>query len=239
MRGDRILVQEKHRRAAAAISQILLPRLTSASGRFAVSIGGESGSGKSELALATADALKQHGIGALILQQDDYFVYPPHTNDARRREEINRVGPGEVNLALLDGHVGSILNGATELEKPLVVYQEDRITNETLSLRGLDVVIVEGTYTTLLKSVQLRVFIDRTYQQTRTARRRRNREPPDPFLERVLQIEHGIISHHKPMADIIVTESFAVLTQEPRIDGGRSTTENGSLSEEVIAKQNQ
>ena len=215
MRGDRILVQEKHRRAAAAISQILLPRLRRAKGRFAISIGGESGSGKSELALATAEALKKQGIGALILQQDDYFVYPPHTNDARRREDINRVGLGEVNLALLDEHVGAIVNGATEIEKPLVVYQDDRVTNETLSLTGVDVVVVEGTYTALLANVHLRTFIDRAYQQTRAARLKRNREPADPFLERVLQIEHEIISTHIYCADIIVTASFAVVTQIP------------------------
>jgi len=238
MRGDRILVQEKHRRAAAAISQILLPRLRSAKGRFAISIGGESGSGKSELALATAEALKKQGIGALILQQDDYFVYPPHTNDARRREDINRVGLGEVNLALLDEHVGAIVNGATKIEKSLVVYQDDLITNETLSLTGVDVVIAEGTYTTLLKSVHGRIFIDRAYQQTRAARLKRNREPADPFLERVLEIEHGIISGHKCLASIVVTSSFAVVTQAPRGETRNFPIKDGQLSKEVIAEVN-
>lgn len=238
MRGDRILVQEKHHRAAAEIAQILLPRLAKSSGRFAISIGGESGSGKSELALAVAKAFDEHRMRALILQQDDYFVYPPHTNDARRRQEIDRVGPGEVDLALLDEHVRAIVGGASKIEKPLVVYQEDLITRETLSLSGVDVVIAEGTYTTLLESVHSRVFIDSTYQETRAARLRRNREPADPFLERVLQIEHRIIASHRAMADIIVTSSFSVRTQVPRGETVSSPKEDGSLSEEVIAEQN-
>ena len=238
MRGDRIIVQEKHHRAAAEISQLLLPRVAELSGRFAVSIGGESGSGKSELALAIAKALNEHGIGTLILQQDDYFVSPPRTNDALRREDIDRVGPGEVNLALLDEHVWAIVNGANRIEKPLVVYQEDLITREALSLSGVDVVIAEGTYTTLLKSVHSRVFLDSTYQETRAARLKRGREPADPFLERVLQIEHSIISRHKFLADIIVSSSFLVRTQVPSGESASSPTEDGNLSEGVIAGQN-
>ncbi len=216
MRGDKILVQEKHRRAAAAVTQILLPRLMKTDGVFAVSIGGESGSGKSELAVAVTEALEKHGISSLIIQQDDYFVYPPNTNAAKRREDINHVGLAEVRLALLDEHVQAILAGAKTVEKPLVVYQDNRITEETLLLEGVKVVIVEGTYTTLLKNVHSRIFIDQTYEQTRSARLKRDREPSDSFLERVLEIEHAIISPHKSLADIIVTESFAVEAQTPK-----------------------
>jgi len=181
------------------------------SGRYAISIGGESGSGKSELAVALAEFLEEDGIGATIIQQDDYFVYPPKTNDTRRRQDISqdisRVGLAEVRLDLLDDHVRSILNGARTIEKPLVVYEEDRITQETQPLDGVDVVIIEGTYTTLLKNVHSRVFIARTYKQTSNARRKRDREPPDPFLDRVLRIEHRIISNHRHFADIIVTDA--------------------------------
>ena len=213
MRGDKILVQEHHNRAAVAISKILLPRLKGTAGRYAISIGGESGSGKSELAVATSEALEKEGISTIILQQDDYFVYPPHTNDSMRRQDITRVGPSEVSLDLLDDHVHSFLSGATTIEKPLVLYQEDRIVSETLQLDRVDVMIVEGTYSTLLKNVNSRIFIDRTNKQTRAARLKRNREPADAFLERVLEIEHGIISTHKHLADIVVTSSFAVVKQ--------------------------
>jgi uridine kinase len=237
MRGDKILVQEKHHRAATAISQILLPRLTNKDSRFAVSIAGESGSGKSELAVATAEALEQHGIGTLILQQDDYFTYPPHTNDTRRRKDITRVGPAEVCLDLLDDHIRAIINGATKIDKPLVLYQEDLITSEVVPLAGADVVIVEGTYTTLLKNVDFRIFIDCTYEQTRNERLKRNREPADPFLERVLRIEHKIISTHKNLADILVTASFAV--ENHGVIGATHMPQqkrHEDLSKEVIAE---
>jgi len=236
MRGDKILVQEEHRKAAVAIVQILLPLVMEAKDRFAVSIGGESGSGKSELALALKKDLAQHRINSVILQQDDYFVYPPNTNHVQRQEDINRVGTGEVHLALLDRHVYSILNGARMLKKPLVIYRENLITNEVLSLDGAHVVLVEGTYTTVLKNVHQRVFIDRTYKQTLHTRRKRDRESFDPFLEQVLKIEHGIISKQKLYADIVVTPSFRVIVQEPRnTDYG---IELGVRRKEVITRKN-
>jgi len=238
MQGDKILVHEKHRRAAAAVAEILLPRLVETEGIFAVSIGGESGSGKSELAVALAEVLERHGIDSLIIQQDDYFVYPPRTNDAKRREDISHVGVSEVRLALLDDHIQAIRNGAETVEKPLVVYQDDRITRETLLLNGVDVVIVEGTYTTLLKNVHSRIFIDQTYKQTRLARLKRNRELPDPFLERVLEIEHEIISAHKCIADIIVTKSFTVATQTPRGEPRDLFTDHERFSKEAITGNN-
>jgi hypothetical protein len=72
-------------------------------------------------------------------------------------------------------------------------------------------VIVEGTYTTALKNVSKRVFIDRTYIDTREARSLRACEDQDDFLEMILTIEHEIISSHRPRADIIVTREYDVI----------------------------
>lgn len=236
MKGDKIFVGEEHRRAAETIVNILLPSLRQHDGKVAISIGGESGSGKSELAVATADALTKRKIASVIIQQDDYFVYPPRTNDARRRREIHRVGPSEVRLDLLDEHIRAIIDGAESIDKPLVVYEDNEITRERLLLNGVNVVIVEGTYTTLLANVHARIFIDRTYEQTRDTRLRRNREAPDPFLEQVLKIEHAIIADHRKCADIIVTDCFAVVTQTSMGEPCRSPIRNRDLSEEVITE---
>ena len=234
MRGDKILVQEKHRKASTDLAQVLFPLSRKIDGRYAISIGGASGSGKSELAVALAESLGEDGIGTTIIQQDDYFVYPPKTNDSRRRQDISRVGFAEVRLDLLDDHVKSILNGARTLDKPLVVYEEDRITQETRPLDGVDVVIIEGTYTTLLKNVHSRVFIARTYKQTLSARLKRDREPPDPFLDRVLRIEHRIISNHRHFAGIIVTGSFEITEQIPVIAVNRNALTSGAVHHEGV-----
>jgi len=214
VKGDKLVIHEGHVRAARQGLELLLPEIAGTEGRFVVTIAGESGSGKSEIAAVLCEALSEKDIKSVILQQDDYFVYPPKTNEKMRRKDIGHVGPSEVRLALLDRNLGDILTGRTEITKPLVIFDEDRITDETVLLEGIKVVLVEGTYTTTLKNVHRRIFIDRTYVDTRETRQRRAREAQDESLERVLKIEHGIISPQKARADIIVTGDYQARKNE-------------------------
>lgn len=212
MQGDSILIETQHRDAAAGIGDILLPLLTQTSAKHAITIAGESGSGKSEIAAALAELFEQKGIKATILQQDDYFVYPPKSNDATRRKDINWVGTGEVHLDQMDEHLQAFFDDKPALEKPLVIYADDAITTETFELEGVQVIIAEGTYTTLLENVQNRVFIDRNYQDNRKHRERRMRDKAelDTFIDNVLSIEHDIIRSHKTHASIIINKDYTV-----------------------------
>lgn len=212
MQGDTIIIEPHHRAAARAIVPILVPRITASKGKYTITVAGESGSGKSETAMAIAEALTEKQVASVILQQDDYFVYPPISNDRARREDIGWVGPQEVKLNLLDDHLRSFLDGSESIEKPLVIYEDDRVTTEMISLQGADVAIAEGTYTTLLDNANARIFIDRSYEDTRAHREKRKRHASelDPFLDNVLKIEHEIISTHKARADIVIGKDFSV-----------------------------
>ncbi|GAH38333.1 unnamed protein product, partial [marine sediment metagenome] len=64
------------------------------------------------------------------------------------------------------------------------------------------------TYTSLLKFVDFRVFIDRDYRQTLEARKRRARDKFEPFVEDVLEREHQIISQHQSLANVIIAPGF-------------------------------
>jgi uridine kinase len=210
MKGDIIIVEDHHRRAAAEIVERHLATIESADGRFAITVAGESGSGKSETAQAIADALGSLGVTAVVYQQDDYFVHPPRTNDRTRRANLCWVGPTEVRLDLLDEHMQAARRGADSVRKPLVIYEEDRIDEEDVDLGGAGVVIAEGTYTSLLHNVDLRVFIARNRLETLEHRRKRGREDFDPFIEEVLEIEHDIISKHRSLADVVITRDYDV-----------------------------
>ena len=210
MRGDVILVEEHHYRAAGQIVERILPAIQAKQGRYTITVAGESGSGKSETAKALAETLEQHELRCAILQQDDYFVHPPRSNDATRRKDIGWVGTQEVKLELLDSHLQQALEGAERLAKPLVIYEEDRVTEETMELEGVKVVIAEGTYTSLLEHVDTRIFIARNRLETMEARKKRGREQMDPFIEQVLEIEHAIISRHRARADVVITRDYDV-----------------------------
>lgn len=210
MKGDKIIVQPHHEVAARHIAELLLPEISAATSAYVVTIAGESGAGKSEIAAALAATLAERSVATVIIQQDDYFVYPPKTNAAMRRKDIGWVGPDEVRLDTLDEHLRQILSGKPEIVKPLVDYDADSIGEETFDVSGTAVVLVEGTYTTLLKNAQRRVFIDRTREDTKEARKLRDREEQDDFLEQVLAIEHRIISAHRSEADLIVARDHSV-----------------------------
>lgn len=208
MRGDRLIIKDFHRNAAHGVFGLIDRKALEPGGRFVVTIAGESGGGKSEIAAVLAELFGAEGVRNVILQQDDYFVYPPKTNAEMRRRDISHVGLSEVRLDLIDNHLEQYLGGAPSIEKPLVIFEEDRIDSETVGLGGVGAVIVEGTYTTTLTRAHCRVFIDRTNVDTLGARMERAREEQDEFLERILEIEHGIISAHKQDADIIITKDY-------------------------------
>jgi len=215
MRGDTIIVEEHHRRAAAEIVPALLPRIRESGGKHTISVAGESGSGKSETATAIADALAEEGIDSVIFQQDDYFVYPPKSNDHARRKDIAWVGPQEVRLDLLDEHLGAFRDNAASIDKPLVIYETDSVSAEDMPTAEVRVAIAEGTYTSLLENIDTRIFIARDYNDTRTHREKRMRDAAelDPFIDEVLKIEHAIISEHRARADIVIDADYSVTAQ--------------------------
>jgi uridine kinase len=187
------------------------------SSRYIITVAGESGSGKSETGKAIADDLAKLGVRSVILGQDDYFVLPPRSNDARRRGDPEWLGPHiEVRLDVLESNLRDAVGGKTELIKPLIDYDKNSVEEEKISLDGIKVVIAEGTYASLLKHVDTRIFIARSRLDTLEHRQKRNRgnEVGDPFIEQVLKSEHKIIAGHRQLADFIITKDYDVLTIE-------------------------
>jgi len=210
MQGDIVLVGEEHRRVADAIVERLADEIRGTPRRITMTVSGESGSGKSEVGQALADAFGECDVRAVVLQQDDYYVLPPRFNDAARRANFAWVGTTEVRLDLLDTHLAAAQSGESGVVKPLVIYSENRIDEEEISYEGAQVVIAEGVYTALCDHVDYRVFIDRNRLETIEHRMKRGREEFDPFIEKVLTEEHEIISRHRSRADVIITRDYDV-----------------------------
>jgi uridine kinase len=213
MKGDVIVVEEHHKKAAAAIVPAILDKVRQKSSRYVITVAGESGSGKSETGKSIELELNKHGIKAVLLGQDDYFHLPPRSNDAKRREDPAWLGPHvEVKLDVLEQNLVDAIAGKSEIVKPLVDYNANSVEDETISLEDIKVVIAEGTYTSLLKHVDTRVFIARNRLDTLEHRKKRNRggEADDPFIEDVLKTEHKIIAGHKQLADFVISKDYDV-----------------------------
>jgi uridine kinase len=215
MIGDKLIIEKHHTERAAEIIELLAGRLDTRE-RLTMSVAGESGAGKSELAYEIYRLLNERGVPSGVLQQDDYFVFPPRTNHEMRRKNLEQVGPYEVKLDFLDSNLRSFQRGESPIYKPLVIYDEDRITREEMDVAGLAVLIAEGTYTTLLEFAQIHIFIDRDYRQTLEARKRRARDKWEPFIQDVLEREHEVISRHLALADLVVAEDFGSVRAQDR-----------------------
>jgi uridine kinase len=208
MIGDVLIIKEHHTKVAKEIYQAIKDQV--APGRkICISVAGESGSGKSEMGNEIKNALIENGIKAEVLGQDSYFVYPPKTNHNMRQKNPDQVGLYEVKLDLLDANLFAFKNGAEQIYKPIVNYDEDRIMHELKDVKDVDVLVTEGTYTTSLEYVDIKVFINRTFHDTKADRAERGREKYDPFIEKILETEHEIISSHKSMANILIKPDFS------------------------------
>lgn len=214
MKGDIIVLEEHHTKAASIIVPEIIEKIKNKATRYNITVSGESGSGKSETGKAIVDELKKYGIESVLLGQDDYFYLPPKSNDEKRRQDPEWLGPHkEVNFKVLENNLKDAISGKTEITKPLIDYNANSIEEQVISLEGIKVVIAEGTYTSLLKNVDTKVFIARSRLDTLEHRKKRNRgnEVNDSFIENILETEHKIIAGHIQLADFIITKEYDVI----------------------------
>jgi uridine kinase len=217
MKGDIVVLEPHHREAARKIVPAIRGKIDEKPARYTITVAGESGSGKSETAQAIKEELQSTGISAVVLAQDDYFVLPPRSNDARRRSDPDWLGPHvEVRLDLLEQHLRAAIDGAGSITKPLVDYDADTIGEELVDLNGVSAIIAEGTYTSLLKGTDTRIFIMRTRVDTLAHRQKRARgaEVGDPFIENILKMEHKIIAGHRHLADILIMKDYDIVFRD-------------------------
>ncbi|MCW3806294.1 zeta toxin family protein [Plebeiibacterium marinum] len=202
-----------HENAASIIIPKLVDKVKGKGGRYIVTLAGESGCGKTETGKALVNEFARHNINALVLGQDNYFHLAPLANDARRKADPTWLGPRkEVNLKLLNQNLKEAIGGADHIDVQYIDYDTNVESTIKTDLRGIEVVIVEGTYTSLLKNIDTRIFIDADYNDTLKYRKIRNRgnEVNDPFVEGILETEHKIISGHIFLADFIISKDYEV-----------------------------
>ena len=214
MLGDVLLIAEKHERAGAQI----VARLDAIdSDKVVVAIGGESGSGKSELAHVVARALKDKGRLTKILHIDNYYMIRPQDREAWRKENgIESVGLGEIDWGLLDEHLDAFRAGK-EVEMPCIDLLTDQIDQLRTDFAPISVVIVDGLYP-LHVDADLRIFIDLTYHDTKKAQLLRGKEPQNEYRLSVLKREHEVVQGLRPLANYLVTPEFDLVAAESTAD---------------------
>ena len=212
MLGDVLLINEKHKVAAEAIYEFLkVKRDAKKRGfRFIVAISGESGAGKSELSHSLALLLKKEGQRVKILHTDNYYKIPPNTRtEWRKTNGVNKVGFKEYDWKLLKRNIREFKEGREAL-MPCVDIVSKQIDKLITDFSDIDILVVDGLYAIKIKDIDLRVYIDLTYHDTKTRRGGRGKEVNDDFRFEVLEMEHQSMLTLKPKADLIINKNYEV-----------------------------
>jgi uridine kinase len=208
MLGDVLLITEKHQKAGEIIiEQILAKRKL----KMMIGISGESGSGKSELAHVIAKGLRKHGIFAKPIHIDNYYkVLPLLRTEWRKENGIEKVvGYGEYDWDTINRNIADFKGGKVSTGPcvDLVTEQVDKLTTDYSTV---DMIIIDGLYAIKTEGIDLAVFIELTYHETKKAQVVRGKEPQNEYRMAVLEQEHKMVQALKPKADILINMDYEV-----------------------------
>jgi len=212
MLGDVLLINESHKKAAEEIHKFLLGKISCKKKgyRFIVAISGESGAGKSELSHSLALLLKKGGQRVKILHTDNYYKIPPsHRNEWRKKNGIKKVGMNEYDWKLLNRNIKEFKEGREAL-MPCVDVVSKQIDKLITDFSDIDILVVDGLYAIALSRINLKVYINLTYHETKKNREHRGKEDNNDFRFQVLEMEHQQMLSLKSNANLVINKDYKV-----------------------------
>ncbi|HHL57674.1 MAG TPA: uridine kinase [Bacteroidetes bacterium] len=209
MLEDVLLITEKHRTAAADIVKEILKRKKD---KFIVAISGESGSGKSELTHVIAKELRKHGLFAKPIHIDNFYnTLPLERTEWRIKNGIEKVvGMNEYKWDEINRVIDDFKNNRKS-SMPCVDLVTEQVDTLTTDFNGIDMLIIDGLYAINTEGVDLRVFIELTYHETKKAQKDRGKEPQNEYRMRVLEQEHKQVQSLKNKANLLVNMDYKVI----------------------------
>ncbi|MBS0013046.1 MAG: hypothetical protein KFF46_03660 [Desulfobacterales bacterium] len=208
MLGDVLLIEEKHKQAAARIADHILADRQPGT---IIAISGESGSGKSELAHCLGRELKDRGYVAKLVHSDNYYLtLPKDRNDWRQAHGAEAIGPGEYDWERIHQTLEDFRRGRTA-HMPCIDLITGQVDILTTDFSQTDMLVLDGLYAIAAKNLYFRVFIDLTYHETKKAQLVRGKEKVDDWRMTVLEHEHLAVRALKEKADLVVTGPYEVI----------------------------
>lgn len=209
MLGDVLLIAEKHQKAGEEIIKYILAHRKP---KMVIGISGESGSGKSELAHVIAKGLRKQGIFAKPLHIDNYYrILPLLRTEWRKQNGIEQsVGYGEYDWDTIYRNIDEFKAG-TSSTGPCVDLVTEQVDQLTTDYSTVDMLVVDGLYAIKTEGVDVKVFIELTYHETKKAQVVRGKEPQNEYRMAVLEQEHRMVSALRPRADILINMEYQVV----------------------------
>lgn len=206
MIGDVLLLAPKHYKASELIFENVRDKLSE---KYIITIGGESGSGKSEIAHYLRKLLFQHGIISKILHLDNFYLTSPaERTEWRMKNGVESIGYTEYDWNAINSAISDFKNNkkSTLPFLDIVIQTNDYVTTD---FKGVQVLVLEGLYA-LKADADYKALIDLTYLDTKMAQILRGKEKPDEYRMTVLEREHQVVQELKALADLIIPRSIMI-----------------------------
>ena len=209
MLGDVLLITEKHENAAKEIVPHILKNRKD---KFIIAISGESGSGKTELAHVIAKMLRKENIMCKPIHIDNYYrILPLLRTEWRKKNGIQQsVGLGEYDWDTINKNIDDFKNNRVST-MPCVDLVTEQVDQLTTDFNGVDMIIVDGLYAINTPGVDLSIFIELTYHETKKAQVVRGKEPQNEYRMQVLEQEHVVVQSLRSKADLLINMDYQVV----------------------------
>lgn len=219
MLGDVLLINDMHKDAAQAIFEhVIEDRNTKEERyRYIVAIAGESGSGKSELAHALGKLLKDNNIRVKVVHTDNYYkIQPLLREEWRRNKGFDMIGHDEYDWIKIKKTIRDFKE-EQECMIPCIDLIPEQVDKLITDFSKIDLLIVDGLYAIKAPDIDMRVFIDLTYHETKINQIIRMKEAMSEFRMGILEKEHQAVVSLKASADLVVDKSYQVVTAEEHL----------------------
>jgi len=221
MLGDVLLINDMHKDAAHAIFERIIEDLNGLEERYrlVVAISGESGSGKSELAHALGKELKDNNVRVKVIHTDNYYkIQPLLREEWRRNKGFDKIGLEEYDWIKIRKTIRDFKE-EQECMIPCIDLIPEQVDKLITDFSKIDLLIIDGLYAINAPDIDLRVFIDLTYHETKINQIIRMKEAMSDFRLAILEQEHRAVASLKPKGDLVVDKSYQVVTAEEHAKG--------------------
>ncbi len=153
---DKLRITAGHENAANELLPIIRQALKTCE-KVIFAAGGESGTGKSEVAYLVGESLNNEGIPTIEWSFDNAYVTAPAEREEKRAQDYaNNVGLNEMNRARIE-EVISCFEQNKPVTVPVIVINEDGsrpVKEITLEMDGKKVLIFDGLYAALIGQIK-------------------------------------------------------------------------------------
>jgi uridine kinase len=220
---DRLRIIAGHENAANELVPVIRQALKTHK-KVIFAAGGESGTGKSEVAYLVGESLNKQGISTIAWSFDNAYVTSPAEREEKRAEDYdNNVGLNEMNRSRIE-EVIFCFEQDKPVTVPVIIINEDGsrpVKQITLEMEGKKVLIFDGLYAALIGQIKTsasktaRVIVMSEKKFNLAAQKERGKENVNEHRLKVLERECLAVRSLWPYVTHKISEDWKVSAYTP------------------------